>query len=50
MFKFYVYGTYLIPCFSNRWLIDNNKFIDANRTGIWGWSYGGYATAMVYLK
>lgn len=21
-------------------------FIDAERTGIWGWSYGGYATAM----
>jgi dipeptidyl-peptidase 4 len=23
------------------------SFIDAERTGIWGWSYGGYATAMV---
>jgi dipeptidyl-peptidase 4 len=22
------------------------SFIDAERTGIWGWSYGGYATAM----
>lgn len=25
-------------------------FIDATRTGIWGWSYGGYATAMVLSK
>lgn len=23
------------------------RFIDANRTAIWGWSYGGYATAHV---
>lgn len=26
------------------------KFIDANRTAIWGWSYGGYATAMVLAR
>ena len=22
-------------------------WIDAKRTGIWGWSYGGFATAMI---
>lgn len=26
-------------------LQDNYGFIDAEKTGIWGWSYGGYATA-----
>ncbi|CAG7819153.1 unnamed protein product [Allacma fusca] len=32
-----------------KWLIQNNvdDIIDANRTAIWGWSYGGYSTAMV---
>lgn len=25
-------------------------FIDAERSGIWGWSYGGYATSMVLSK
>lgn len=32
-----------------KWLIENNvdDVIDANRTAIWGWSYGGYSTAMV---
>lgn len=28
-----------------KYLQDNYGFIDANKTGIWGWSYGGYATA-----
>lgn len=26
-------------------LIKKNNFIDANRIGMWGWSYGGYLTA-----
>ena len=26
-------------------LIKKNSFIDANRVGMWGWSYGGYLTA-----
>jgi len=32
-----------------KWLIANDEYniIDGNRTAIWGWSYGGYATAMV---
>jgi dipeptidyl-peptidase-4 len=30
-----------------KWLINNLNYIDPNRTAIWGWSYGGYATAMV---
>lgn len=30
-----------------KYLQDTYKFIDANHTAIWGWSYGGYATAMV---
>lgn len=30
-----------------RTLQRNYSWIDANRTAIWGWSYGGYATGMV---
>lgn len=30
-----------------RYLQRTYDFIDANRTAIWGWSYGGYATAHV---
>ncbi|XP_071555267.1 venom dipeptidyl peptidase 4 [Temnothorax nylanderi] len=26
------------------------KWIDANRTGIWGWSYGGFTTGMVLAQ
>lgn len=29
-----------------KYLQENLKFIDPKRTAIWGWSYGGYATAM----
>lgn len=29
-----------------KYLQQKYPFIDATRTGIWGWSYGGYATAM----
>jgi dipeptidyl-peptidase-4 len=28
------------------WLINNIPSIDPNRTALWGWSYGGFATAM----
>lgn len=31
----------------NRVLQKTYPWIDANRTAIWGWSYGGFATAMV---
>ncbi|KAH8404386.1 hypothetical protein KR222_008679, partial [Zaprionus bogoriensis] len=31
--------------FVAEWLQENLGYIDANRTGIWGWSYGGYMTA-----
>ncbi|KAJ8683546.1 hypothetical protein QAD02_019338, partial [Eretmocerus hayati] len=30
-----------------RKLQEKFSWIDANRTGIWGWSYGGYSTAMI---
>ncbi|XP_059608174.1 venom dipeptidyl peptidase 4 [Phlebotomus argentipes] len=33
-----------------KYLQENYDFIDADRTGIWGWSYGGYATAMALAK
>ncbi|XP_055685208.1 venom dipeptidyl peptidase 4 [Lutzomyia longipalpis] len=33
-----------------KYLQDNFDFIDAERTGIWGWSYGGYATAMALAQ
>ncbi|XP_034099729.1 venom dipeptidyl peptidase 4 [Drosophila nasuta] len=33
-----------------KWLQDNLVFIDPNRTGIWGWSYGGYMTAKTIEK
>uniref|UniRef100_T1GYU6 Venom dipeptidyl peptidase 4 n=1 Tax=Megaselia scalaris TaxID=36166 RepID=T1GYU6_MEGSC len=33
-----------------RSLIQNYKFIDETKTGIWGWSYGGYVTAMTMSK
>jgi dipeptidyl aminopeptidase/acylaminoacyl peptidase len=27
------------------WLIEQNSWVDAERIGIWGWSYGGYMTS-----
>lgn len=33
-----------------RYLQDNYPYIDATRTGIWGWSYGGFAAAWVLAK
>ena len=30
-----------------KYLTENLPFVDASRTAIWGWSYGGYATASV---
>lgn len=32
-----------------RYLQDNFDFIDRDKTGIWGWSYGGFATASVLV-
>ena len=29
-----------------RKLLEAYDFIDATKVGIWGWSYGGFATAM----
>ena len=31
-------------------LLDTYQFLDASRTAIWGWSYGGYATAMTLIQ
>ncbi|KAJ9586412.1 hypothetical protein L9F63_019941, partial [Diploptera punctata] len=33
-----------------RYLQENLKYIDRERTAIWGWSYGGYATGMSLAK
>jgi len=33
-----------------KFLVENLPFIDGNKTAIWGWSYGGYATAMALGK
>lgn len=33
-----------------RYLQDNYSFIDRNRTGIWGWSYGGFASTWALVK
>lgn len=33
-------------CIYFRYLQDYLPFVDAGRTAIWGWSYGGYATGM----
>jgi len=33
-----------------RALQDKFPFIDSTRTAIWGWSYGGYATAMTLAR
>lgn len=33
-----------------RYLVNKYKFIDPLRVAIWGWSYGGYATAMTLAK
>uniref|UniRef100_A0A1L8DPB2 Venom dipeptidyl peptidase 4 n=1 Tax=Nyssomyia neivai TaxID=330878 RepID=A0A1L8DPB2_9DIPT len=33
-----------------KYLQEHYDFIDAERSGIWGWSYGGYATAMALAQ
>jgi len=33
-----------------KWMQDSLGYIDRNRTGIWGWSYGGYMTAKTIEK
>ncbi|KAK2581827.1 hypothetical protein KPH14_002294 [Odynerus spinipes] len=33
-----------------RYLQETYPWIDSKRTGIWGWSYGGFATAMILAK
>lgn len=33
-----------------RYLRDNLKFIDKDRIGVWGWSYGGFASAMILAQ
>lgn len=38
--------SYKIPPKLYRKLQADNSYIDADHTGIWGWSYGGYAAAM----
>ncbi|MDQ7063244.1 MAG: S9 family peptidase, partial [candidate division KSB1 bacterium] len=32
-----------------RWLA-RQPYVDGSRIGIWGWSYGGYMTALTFLK
>lgn len=34
----------------SRKLEETLPYIDKNRMGIWGWSYGGYAAAMALAK
>ncbi|KAG5874725.1 hypothetical protein JTB14_037241 [Gonioctena quinquepunctata] len=29
------------------YLLENHKYLDKTRVGLWGWGYGGYVTAMV---
>ena len=31
-------------------LLKDLPYLDPNRTGIWGWSYGGYATLMTLIQ
>ncbi|XP_049834245.1 inactive dipeptidyl peptidase 10-like isoform X2 [Schistocerca gregaria] len=33
-----------------KYLKDNLKFIDKERVGVWGWSYGGFAAAMILTE
>lgn len=33
-----------------RKLVEKFPFIDAQRVGLWGWSYGGYATTHVLAR
>lgn len=37
-------------CYRNRKLAEKYNFIDSKSIGIWGWSYGGYASAMALAK
>lgn len=37
-------------CNYDRRLHERFAFIDRKKTGIWGWSYGGYVTAMSLVK
>jgi len=30
---------------ATNWLISNHDWVDSDRLGLWGWSYGGYMTA-----
>lgn len=34
----------------NRFLQENLSYVDSTKTGIWGWSYGGYVAGMVLAK
>ncbi|XP_017063017.2 venom dipeptidyl peptidase 4 [Drosophila eugracilis] len=36
--------------FVTRWMQQNLPYVDAERCGIWGWSYGGYMTAKTIEK
>ena len=31
-------------------LLDKFSFLNKDKTGIWGWSYGGYTSAMTLIK
>lgn len=36
----------LIFIFKSRHIQENYPYVDATRTAIWGWSYGGYVAGM----
>ena len=31
-------------------MLKDLSYLDSNRTGIWGWSYGGYLTLMTLMQ
>jgi dipeptidyl-peptidase-4 len=33
-----------------KYLLDNFAYLDENRVGIWGWSYGGYMSSLVLAR
>lgn len=49
MFQYYV-EIEIIFYILERYLQENFSYIDRNRTGIWGWSYGGFASSWVLAK
>lgn len=40
----------VVPDDFYRYLQQNLPYIDADNTGIWGWSYGGFSTVWALVK